>query len=83
MVFKINGLTLFIGESEELLATRAASLLGVPAGAVTDLRVIRKSVDARRARPPRFIYLVTVRLPDGILLTVDKTKAGLYRYGGD
>ena len=77
MVFKINGLTLSIGEREELLSTRAASLLGVPAGAVTDLRVIRKSVDARRARPPRFVYLVTVRLPEGIPLSVDKTVAGL------
>ena len=77
MVFKINGLILSIGEREELLSTRAASLLGVPAGAVTDLRVIRKSVDARRARPPRFVYLVTVRLPEGIPFSVDKTVAGL------
>ncbi len=77
MVFKINGLALSVGEKEELLSTRAASLLGVPAGAVTDLRVIRKSVDARRARPPRFVYLVTLRLPDGIPLSVDKTAAGL------
>ncbi len=66
MVLKINGLTLSLGEREELLPARVASLLGLPEGAVTDLRVIRRSIDARRARPPRFVYLVTVRLPDGI-----------------
>jgi uncharacterized protein len=77
MVFKINGLTLSVGEREELLSTRAALLLGVPAGAVADLRVIRKSIDARRTRPPRFVYLVTVRLRDGIPWSVDKTTAGL------
>ncbi|MBA4422884.1 MAG: hypothetical protein C0390_07235 [Syntrophus sp. (in: bacteria)] len=77
MIFKINGLTLSVGEREELLSARAASLLGLPVGAVTDLRVIRRSIDARRARPPHFVYLVTVRLPDGIPFSVDKTAAGL------
>ena len=77
MVIKINGLALSVGESEVLLPTRAASLLGVPNGAVTDVRIIRKSLDARRARPPRFIYLLTVRLPDGIPVSVDKTAAGV------
>ncbi len=77
MVIKINGLALSVGESEALLPTRAASLLGVPHGAVSDLRIIRKSLDARRARPPRFIYLLTVRLPEGISVSVDKTAAGL------
>jgi len=76
MVLKINGLTLSVGEREELLSARAASLLGVPAGVVTELRVIRRSIDARRARPPRFVYLVTVRLPDGIPFSVVKTAAG-------
>ena len=83
MVLKINGLTLSVGESEELLPARVASLLGVPDGAVTDLRVIRKSIDARRARPPRFVYLLTVRLPDGIPVSVDKTAAGPDSDGGD
>ncbi len=77
MVLKINGLTLSVGDGEELLPVRAASILGLPAGSVSDLRVIRRSIDARRARPPRFVYLVTVRLPDGIPFSGDKTPAGL------
>ncbi|EKD21901.1 MAG: hypothetical protein ACD_87C00275G0003, partial [uncultured bacterium] len=60
MVLKINGLTLAVGEGEELLPARVASLLGLSAEAVSGLRVIRRSVDARRSRPPRFVYLLAV-----------------------
>jgi len=77
MVLKINGLTLAVGEGEELLPARVASLLGLSAEAVSGLRVIRRSVDARRSRPPRFVYLLAVRLPDGTRFSIDKTTAGV------
>ena len=64
MVLKINGLTLALGEREALLPIRVASLLGLPDGAIADIRVIRRSIDARRTRPPRFVYLLVVRLAD-------------------
>ncbi|MEK6535031.1 MAG: FAD-dependent protein [Thermodesulfobacteriota bacterium] len=66
MVLKINGLTLALGEREALLPIRVASLLGLPDGAIADIRVIRRSIDARRTRPPRFVYLLVVRLADGV-----------------
>ena len=66
MVLKINGLTLALGEREGLLTVRVASLLGLPDGAIADIRVIRRSIDARRTRPPRFVYLLAVRLTDGV-----------------
>ena len=77
MVLNINGLSLSLGEGEELLKTKTASLLGVPEGTVADLRVRRRSIDARRARPPRFVYLVTVRLKEGVFLPPAKTGAGV------
>ncbi|MCL5808811.1 MAG: hypothetical protein M1418_09785 [Deltaproteobacteria bacterium] len=77
MVLKISGLTLSVGEREELLSARVASLLSLPAGVETDLQVIRRSIDARRARPPRFVYLVTVRLPDGTPFSIDQIAAGM------
>jgi len=66
MVLKINGLTLALGEREDLLPARVASLLGLSEGAITELRVIRRSIDARRSRPPRFVFLLVVRLADGV-----------------
>ena len=66
MILKINGLALALGERENLLPARVASLLGLSGDAITDLRVIRRSIDARRSRPPRFVFLLTVRLADGV-----------------
>ncbi|MEW6332709.1 MAG: FAD-dependent monooxygenase, partial [Thermodesulfobacteriota bacterium] len=77
MVLKINGLTLSLGEGEDVLPGRVASLLGLPKGAVTELRVMRRSIDARRARPPRFVYLVALRLPDGTPWSVGAAEKGL------
>ncbi|MBM4312918.1 MAG: hypothetical protein FJ122_03250, partial [Deltaproteobacteria bacterium] len=77
MMLKINGLTLSVGEREALLPVRVASLLGLPEEAVAGLSVIRRSIDARRSRPPRFVYLVTVRIPDGMSYCIDRTLAGV------
>ena len=65
MVLNIHGVALSLGEREELLPARVAALLGLPEGAIAELRVIRKSVDARRSRPPRFVFQLAVRLAAG------------------
>lgn len=77
MVLNINGLTLSLGEGEGLLPARVASLIGVPVDAVTELRVIRRSIDARRARPPRVVYLVAVRLPEGTAFPIGEAAPGV------
>lgn len=66
MVLKINGLTLALGEPESLLAQRVAVLLGLSGEGISEIRVLRRSIDARRSRPPRFVYLLAVRLADGM-----------------
>jgi len=76
MVLKINGLTLSLGEGEDLLRARAALFLGLPKEAIADLRILRRSIDARRARPPRFVYQVAVRLPEGVLWRPKGEAAG-------
>ncbi len=62
MFLQINGITLEVGESEERLLVRISSLLGLPAGAVSSLEILRRSLDARRTRPPRFVYQVKLRV---------------------
>jgi uncharacterized FAD-dependent dehydrogenase len=66
MVLNINGMTLSLGEREELLPARVAAFLGLSEGAITEIRVIRRSIDARRSRPPRFVFLLAVRLAEGV-----------------
>ena len=60
---------LSLGESEGLLKEKAASLLNIPYEAVSSLSVVRKSIDARRRKPPCYIYVVDVSVPDSFDLT--------------
>lgn len=63
MVVEIAGITVELGESEAVLPRKAAAILGISPGSIGSLRVLRRSIDARRRRPPRFIYAVEVSLP--------------------
>lgn len=65
-MLKINGVTLNLDEREELLPARVAELLGVSPKSIEELRIIRRSIDARRSRPPRFVFLLIVRLAEGV-----------------
>jgi hypothetical protein len=64
MVLEISGIVVLLGEGEKTLPGKAAAILTVPFEKIESLRVIRRSIDARRRRPPCFIYVVEVSLPE-------------------
>jgi uncharacterized FAD-dependent dehydrogenase len=66
---KITGVILLLGEHERILKEKIASFLNIPCEDILSLKVVRKSIDARRRKPPRFMYSVTVSVPDGNYLT--------------
>jgi len=70
-VLKLNitGIALSLGEGEEILKDKVASILNIPDEDISSITVVRKSIDARRRKPPRFIYSVDVSVPDGVDLT--------------
>jgi len=82
----LNGLQLSLDEGEENLAVKAAHAIGIPVSDITSFTVIKKALDARRNRPPRFVYAVELglavevklpdKLPDGIQvrLSVDESS---------
>lgn len=63
---KITGLVLSLGEGEDVLKRKVTAILRIPDADVSSLTVVRKSIDARRRKPPRFIYSVDVSTPDGV-----------------
>lgn len=67
-VFRLNGLILMPGETEERLAAKAAAALHIRAADLVTLSVIRKALDARRNRPPHFVYAVKIVLCDDAVL---------------
>jgi len=65
---RLNGLRLALDETEECLAAKAAGALGVSANDILLLEVIQKALDARRSRPPHFVYAVKICLPDTVAI---------------
>ena len=58
IMIKLNGLTVPIGYGKDDVVRKAAALLGVPAGEVKRVEVLRKSLDCRRK--PDIKYVLTV-----------------------
>jgi len=65
-----------LGESEEVLVSKVSSLLDILPESVLSLKVVRKSIDARRNRPPCFVYVVDISVGDEIRL-MPKDSRGL------
>ncbi len=74
MQFRISGITTSPGEEEDILTSRVASILAVPLESVLSLKVVRKSIDARRHRPPSFIYMVDVSIRENALPSVEGSR---------
>ncbi len=64
MKYIISGITTSLDEAEETLAVKAAGLLRVEPEFITSWRILRRSLDARRSRPPVFVYNVEVVLKE-------------------
>jgi len=75
-VLRVNGLKLSLDEGEDQLAGKAAWALGIAPDEIVSVRILKKALDARRNRPPHFVYAVKIvvtgcitppdRLPDGV-----------------
>lgn len=65
MQFRISGIMIPTGGGADVLTSRVASILAVPFEAILSLKVVRKSIDARRHRPPCFMYVVEVAVREG------------------
>lgn len=63
-MLEISGIELSLKESEKDLRDKIAAGLGIKPDEITSLRIIRRSLDARRSRPPRWIYTVEISFKD-------------------
>ena len=68
---RIEGVPLALDEAEQLLSSKIAAILNVDENHIGAPQVIRKSLDARRNRPPRFIYSVAFNMADNWLAPED------------
>ena len=69
-ILRLDGIKLSLGEGEELLATKVAAILDISIDDIAAIEIIRKALDARRHKPPHFVYALRIsvsedtRLPD-------------------
>lgn len=61
-MIQLNGISLTPGHSPEQLKKAAARLLRVDPGRITDLMILRRSLDARKKPEIRYIYNVAVAI---------------------
>ena len=66
MRLRINDIPMTLEAGAKNLREAAAEILCVPPESVLSVDVLRKSLDARRNRPPFFVYAVVVTVPDSI-----------------
>lgn len=62
--WRIEGVPLALDEDEQLLNSKVAAILHINENHIGDPQVIRRSLDARRNRPPHFIYNVAFTVED-------------------
>jgi len=67
-VLRISGIKLNLDETEEMLAVKAADVLHISADDISSLEIVRKSIDARRHRPPHFVYVLHVSVSASLKL---------------
>ncbi|MCG6534796.1 MAG: hypothetical protein L7F78_08920, partial [Syntrophales bacterium LBB04] len=58
MIVRVSGIKVPPEEEEKMLSARLSAIFSLPQEALSSLRVLRKSLDARRNRPPFFVYSV-------------------------
>lgn len=75
MDIQIRDIKLQLGESEDELSKRIALILEINVSDIAQLRIVRKSLDARRERPPCFVYSVACSVPDGTDLPDENSHA--------
>jgi len=66
MELRISGIMISPGEGEEVLTSRIASILNISSESISLLKIIRKSIDARKKRQPHFVYVVDVSVKEDI-----------------
>ncbi len=67
-LLRITGIKLSLDESEEQLSRKASAILSISPEEIINFEIIKKAVDARRNKPPHFVYIIQVSLANDFQL---------------
>ena len=66
-LWRVSGVVRELGEHPDEVLARAAAACGIGVESVRSFRVVKRSIDARGRRAPRFQHIVELELPHGAL----------------
>lgn len=75
--YRVSGIHLALNDDETLLRKITASNLAIPLEKILSLEIIRKAIDARRHKPPHFVYVLKVGVAADIHLS-NSSDVNLY-----
>ncbi len=70
-VLRISGIKLALDEDEEQLKEKAAAILAISSKDIVNFTIIKKAIDARRNKPPHFVYAARLTLADDFPLSCE------------
>ncbi len=73
-LLRIAGIKLALDEDEEQLSQKAAAILAVAPCDIVNCSIIKKAIDARRNKPPHFVYVVQLTVADDFPVPGDLTE---------
>ena len=62
--WRVSGIKLDLDEKEALLPAKVASALSLALREIISLDVMKKAIDARRNKPPQFVYVLKIQVAD-------------------
>jgi uncharacterized protein len=71
---RISGIKLALNENENSLRAKVATILDISVDNIASMEIIRKAIDARRHRPPHFVYVIKVSVSSCIKLPLELEK---------
>lgn len=67
-VLRISGIKLALDENEDQLTGKVTQILAINLRDVLGLEIVKKAIDARRNKPPHFVYVVQLSVHDDLEL---------------
>jgi len=66
---RVSGIKLDLNDREDFLLEKTAKALGLSVNDISFIEILKKAIDARRHRPPHFVYILKVSIPSDIGLS--------------
>lgn len=74
MPLRLTDIHLYLSEDESALYTKAAAILKIPKDKILDLRIVKKSLDARKKDRIAFVYTLEVKVGEEVEKTFKKEE---------